>query len=200
MRTRRWPTSPFRSKARAPTRPRRPRSPRCERDVVPETVGALPDAEAGVTGLTAAWIDSKNEVKSELPLVIAFVLALAFVLMLFAFRSLVIAAKAIVLNLLSVAASYGVLVLVFQNGYGKDLVGFSSTARDRPGDPAAPVRDPLRLSMDYHVFILSRIREAFHRGSGATRRSRTGSSRLQAWSRAPRSSWSSCSRSSRRSR
>ena len=87
-------------------------------DVVPETVGALPDAEAGVTGLTAAWIDSKNEVKSELPLVFAFVLAFAFVLMLFAFRSLVIAAKAIV-NLLSVAASYGVLVLVFQNGYGR---------------------------------------------------------------------------------
>jgi uncharacterized membrane protein YdfJ with MMPL/SSD domain len=136
-------------------------------DVVPETVGALPDAEAGVTGLTAAWIDSKNEIKSELPLVFAFVLAFAFVLMLFAFRSLVIAAKAIVLNLLSVAASYGVLVLVFQNGYGKDLIGFSSTAGIDPVIPLLLFVILFGLSMDYHVFILSRIREAFHRGIGS---------------------------------
>jgi uncharacterized membrane protein YdfJ with MMPL/SSD domain len=136
-------------------------------DVVPETVGALPEAEAGVTGLTAAWIDSKNEIKSELPLVFAFVLAFAFVLMLFAFRSLVIAAKAIVLNLLSVAASYGVLVLVFQNGYGKDLIGFSSTAGIDPVIPLLLFVILFGLSMDYHVFILSRIREAFHRGIGS---------------------------------
>jgi uncharacterized membrane protein YdfJ with MMPL/SSD domain len=135
-------------------------------DVVPDTVGALPDAEAGVTGLTAAWIDSKNEIKSELPLVFAFVLAFAFVLMLFAFRSLVIAAKAIVLNLLSVAASYGVLVLVFQHGYGKDLIGFSSTAGIDPVIPLLLFVILFGLSMDYHVFILSRIREAFHRGLG----------------------------------
>jgi RND superfamily putative drug exporter len=136
-------------------------------DVVPATVGAVPDAEAGVTGLTAAWIDSKNEIKSELPLVLAFVLAFAFVLMLFAFRSLVIAAKAIVLNLLSVAASYGVLVLVFQHGYGKDLVGFSSTAGIDPVIPLLLFVILFGLSMDYHVFILSRIREAFHRGVGS---------------------------------
>jgi uncharacterized membrane protein YdfJ with MMPL/SSD domain len=136
-------------------------------DVVPETVGALPDAEAGVTGLTAAWIDSKNEVKSDLPLVFAFVLAFAFVLMLVAFRSLVIAAKAIVLNLLSVAASYGVLVLVFQNGYGKDLVGLSSTSGIDPVIPLLLFVILFGLSMDYHVFILSRIREAFHRGMGS---------------------------------
>jgi uncharacterized membrane protein YdfJ with MMPL/SSD domain len=137
------------------------------REVVPETVGALPDAEAGVTGLTAAWIDSKDEVKSDLPLVFAFVLAFAFILMLFAFRSLVIAAKAIVLNLLSVAASYGVLVLVFQNGYGKDLVGLSSTSGIDPVIPLLLFVILFGLSMDYHVFILSRIREAFHRGMGS---------------------------------
>jgi uncharacterized membrane protein YdfJ with MMPL/SSD domain len=136
-------------------------------DVVPETVGALPDTEAGVTGLTAAWIDSKDEIKSELPLVFAFVLAFAFVLMLVAFRSLVIAAKAIVLNLLSVAASYGVLVLVFQHGYGKDLIGFSSTAGIDPVIPLLLFVILFGLSMDYHVFILSRIREAFHRGIGS---------------------------------
>jgi RND superfamily putative drug exporter len=137
------------------------------RDVIPETVGALPDAEAGVTGLTAAWIDSKNEIKSELPLVFAFVLAFAFVLMLFAFRSLVIAAKAVVLNLLSVAASYGVLVLVFQHGVGKSIVGFGSTSGIEPVIPLLLFVILFGLSMDYHVFILSRIREAVHRGMGS---------------------------------
>ena len=137
------------------------------RVVVPETVGALPDTEAGVTGLTAAWIDSKNEVKSQLPAVFAFVLLFAFVLMLFAFRSLVVAAKAIVLNLLSVAAAYGVLVLVFQHGVGKGLLGFSSTAGIDPVIPLLLFVILFGLSMDYHVFILSRIREAYNRGMGS---------------------------------
>jgi uncharacterized membrane protein YdfJ with MMPL/SSD domain len=137
------------------------------RDVVPETVGALPDTEAGVTGLTAAWIDSKNEVKSELPAVFAFVLLFAFVLMLFAFRSLVVAAKAILLNLLSVAAAYGVLVLVFQHGVGKGFLGFSSTAGIDPVIPLLLFVILFGLSMDYHVFILSRIREAYNRGTGS---------------------------------
>ncbi len=136
------------------------------RDVVPETVGALPDTEAGVTGLTAGWIDSKNEIKSQLPGVFAFVLLFAFVLMLFAFRSLVIAAKAIALNLLSVAAAYGVLVLVFQHGVGKGLVGFASTAGIDPVIPLLLFVILFGLSMDYHVFILSRIREAVIRGMG----------------------------------
>ena len=82
--------------------------------------------------------------KSKLPLVVAFVLLFAFALMLVAFRSLVVAVKAIVLNLLSVAAAYGVLVLVFQHGVGKGLLGFSSDGRDRPRRAAAPVRDPVR--------------------------------------------------------
>ena len=136
------------------------------RDVVPATVGALPDTEAGVTGLTAAWIDSKNEIKSQLPGVFAFVLLFAFVLMLFAFRSLVIAAKAIVLNLLSVSAAYGVLVLVFQHGVGKGLVGFTSTAGIDPVVPLLLFVSLFGLSMDYHVFILSRVREAVVRGVG----------------------------------
>ena len=136
-------------------------------DVVPETVGALPDTEAGVTGLTAGWIDSKNEIKSQLPGVFAFVLLFAFILMLVAFRSLVIAVKAIVLNLLSVAASYGVLVLVFQHGFGKGFVGFSSTAGIDPVIPLLLFVILFGLSMDYHVFILSRVREAFNRGMGS---------------------------------
>ena len=135
-------------------------------DIVPATVGALSEAETGVTGLTAQWADSTDAIKSKLPLVFAFVLLFAFVVMLVAFRSLVIAAKAIVLNLLSVAAAYGVLVLVFQHGIGKDFLGFSSTAGISPEVPLLLFVILFGLSMDYHVFILSRIREAAGRGAG----------------------------------
>ena len=94
-------------------------------------------------GVAAQWKDCSDHMKSKLPLVVGFVLVFAFGLMLVAFRSIVVAAKAIVLNLLSVAAAYGVLVLVFQHGIGKGLLGFSST-RDRSRGAVAPVRDPLR--------------------------------------------------------
>ncbi|MGH3032262.1 MAG: MMPL family transporter [Gaiellaceae bacterium] len=134
-------------------------------EIVPTTVGGLPDVEAGVTGLTAQWKDSSDEMKSKLPLVVAFVLVFAFALMLFTFRSLVIAAKAILLNLLSVAAAYGVLVLVFQHGIGKGLLGFSSTAGIDPVVPLLLFVILFGLSMDYHVFLLSRIREAVQRGA-----------------------------------
>jgi uncharacterized membrane protein YdfJ with MMPL/SSD domain len=134
-------------------------------EIVPTTVGALPDAEAGVTGLTAQWKDGSDEMKANLLPVVAFVLIFAFALMLVAFRSLVIAAKAIVLNLLSVGAAYGVLVLVFQHGIGKGLLGFSSTAGIDPVTPLLLFVILFGLSMDYHVFILSRIREAVQRGA-----------------------------------
>src|SRR5881392_2953640 len=101
-------------------------------DVLPQTVGALPNVQSGVTGLTAEWKDQKDQLRSKLPLVVAFVLLFAFALMLIAFRSIVVAIKAILLNLLSVAAAYGVLVLVFQHGLGKGVLGFSSTAGISP--------------------------------------------------------------------
>ena len=129
------------------------------------TVGALPNVQAGVTGLTAEWKDQKDQLKSKLPLVVGFVLLLAFALMLVAFRSIVVAIKAIVLNLLSVAAAYGVLVLVFQHGIGKGLLGFSSTAGIDPVTPLLLFVILFGLSMDYHVFIISRIRETFDRGA-----------------------------------
>jgi RND superfamily putative drug exporter len=133
-------------------------------DVVPATVGALPDTRAGVTGQTAQWRDEADALKSNLLPVVGFVLVFAFVLMLVAFRSIVVAAKAILLNLLSVAAAYGVLVLVFQHGVGAGLLGVTST----PGiDAVVPLLlfvILFGLSMDYHVFILSRIRETFDRG------------------------------------
>ena len=133
-------------------------------DVVPETVGALPDTQAGVTGQTAEWRDQADALKSNLLPVVAFVLLFAFGLMLVAFRSIVVAAKAILLNLLSVAAAYGVLVLVFQHGLGKGLLGVSSADGIDAVVPLLLFVILFGLSMDYHVFILSRIRETFDRG------------------------------------
>src|ERR671937_1444187 len=134
--------------------------------VVPETVGALPNTQAGITGLTAEWRDSQEELKAKLPIVVGFVLLFAFGLLLVAFRSIVVAIKAIVLNLLSVGAAYGVLVLVFQDGYGRGLFGFSDTTGITPVIPMLLFVILFGLSMDYHVFIVSRIREAFQRGAG----------------------------------
>lgn len=133
-------------------------------DIVPDTVGALPNAEVGVTGMTAQSKDFNDKLSSVAPLVFGFVLLLAFGLMLFAFRSLVIAVKAIVLNLLSIAAAYGVMVLVFQHGWGKGILGFESTAGIDAFLPIFMFVILFGLSMDYHVFIISRMREAYDRG------------------------------------
>ena len=133
-------------------------------EIVPETVGRLPNTETGVTGQAAQWKDSTDELKSNLAPVIAFVLLFAFGLLLVAFRSLVVAVKAMLLNLLSVAAAYGVLVLVFQHGIGKGLLGFSSTAGISPEVPLLLFVILFGLSMDYHVLVLGRIRELYDRG------------------------------------
>jgi uncharacterized membrane protein YdfJ with MMPL/SSD domain len=102
--------------------------------------------------------------KSKAPIVFAFVLTMAFLLLMVTFRSIVIPVKAIVLNLLSVGAAYGVLVLVFQDGVGQSLLGFDSTGTIASWLPMFLFVILFGLSMDYHVFILSRIREAFDRG------------------------------------
>ena len=94
----------------------------------------------------------------------AFVLAVAFLVLLVTFRSIVIPVKAIVLNLLSVGAAYGVLVLVFQKGWFESLLGFKSTGAIESWLPVFLFVVLFGLSMDYHVFIVSRIREAFDRG------------------------------------
>jgi RND superfamily putative drug exporter len=137
------------------------------RALVPRTVGSVPGVQAGVTGETAGSHDFDATMTSHLPVVFAFVLGMAFLLLLATFRSGVIAVQAIVLNLLSVAAAYGLLVLVFQDGHGASLLGFQ-------GDQDIVAWLPLflfvvlfGLSMDYHVFILTRVREAFDRGLGA---------------------------------
>jgi uncharacterized membrane protein YdfJ with MMPL/SSD domain len=133
-------------------------------EVIPETVGALDGVEAGVTGSTAISKDFGSEMRSAAPLVFLFVLAFAFVLLLVSFRSIVIAAKAIVMNLLSVAAAFGVLVLVFQNEWAKGILGFDYSGGVMAWLPVFLFVILFGLSMDYHVFILSRIREAFDRG------------------------------------
>ncbi len=132
--------------------------------VVPATVGRLGAAEIGVTGQTAQEHDSNAQLTGAAPYVFAFVLTLAFLLMLITFRSVVIAIKAVVLNLLSVAAAYGALVLVFQDGWGKQLLGFDVTTGIIGFLPIFLFVILFGLSMDYHVFIISRIREAHDRG------------------------------------
>jgi RND superfamily putative drug exporter len=102
--------------------------------------------------------------KSHAPLVFAFVLGLAFVLLLVTFRSIVIPIKAIVLNMLSVAASYGVLVLVFQDGRLESLLDFHSFGGVTDWLPLFLFVVLFGLSMDYHVLILSRVREAHDSG------------------------------------
>jgi uncharacterized membrane protein YdfJ with MMPL/SSD domain len=134
-------------------------------EIVPGTVGALAGVEYGVTGPTASTKDGNDQLKAAAPLVFGFVLVFAFALMLMAFRSVVVAAKAVLLNLLSVAAAYGVLVLVFQHGVGKSLLGFEHTGGIVPFLPIFLFVILFGLSMDYHVFILSRIRELYDRGA-----------------------------------
>src|SRR5206468_3002837 len=90
-------------------------------ELVPQTLGRLPGVETAVTGDTAEDVDFTSQMKHGVPYVIAFVLVLAFLLLLVAFRSLVVPLKAIVLNLLSVGAAYGVLVLVFQHRWAEPL-------------------------------------------------------------------------------
>jgi RND superfamily putative drug exporter len=133
-------------------------------DVVPGTVGSVPNVEAGVTGSTAISKDFGDTMRDKAPLVFAFVLAFAFILLLVSFRSLVIAVKAIVLNLLSVAAAFGVLVLVFQNDWAKGILGFDYSGGVMAWLPVFLFVILFGLSMDYHVFILSRIREAYDGG------------------------------------
>jgi uncharacterized membrane protein YdfJ with MMPL/SSD domain len=128
-------------------------------DVIPPVARTLPDAEIAVTGVTAGTADFNKQMKQRLPIVFAFVLGLAFLLMLLSFRSLVIATKTIVLNLLSVGAAYGILVLVFQHTWAEGLLGFHSNGSIATWLPLFLFVILFGLSMDYHVFILSRVKE-----------------------------------------
>jgi anti-anti-sigma factor len=131
---------------------------------IPQSLEPVPEAEAYVTGITAESVDFNDLMKSRAPLVFLFVLGLAFVLLLVTFRSIVIPVKAIVLNLLSVGAAYGVLVFVFQDGNFESLLDFNSVDGIVSWLPLFLFVLLFGLSMDYHVFILTRVREGFDRG------------------------------------
>ncbi len=120
-----------------------------------------PSVEVLVAGDTAESIDESDTMDAWLPIVLAFVLGLSFVLLIVAFRSLVVAVKAIAVNLLSVGAAYGLLVLVFQEGVGNELLGFPQVDTIEAWVPLFLFAVLFGLSMDYHVFLLSRIRERY---------------------------------------
>jgi uncharacterized membrane protein YdfJ with MMPL/SSD domain len=132
-------------------------------EIVPEVFGSVAGVRALVSGESAYTLDIVDFYSKGMPLVMAFVLGLSFVLLLVAFRSIVIPIKAIILNLLSTGAAYGVLVWVFQDGHLADVIGF----KPGPIESFVPVfifTILFGLSMDYHVFILTRIKEARDRG------------------------------------
>ena len=137
---------------------------RLRSEVLPATVESVPGVQAQVTGPTAWSVDQKDVTGSRAPIVFALVLGLGFLILLVTFRSIVVPIKAIVLNLLSVGAAYGVLVLVFQEGWGSGLLGFEPTGYIATWLPIMLFVIVFGLSMDYHVFVLSRVREAFDRG------------------------------------
>jgi RND superfamily putative drug exporter len=132
--------------------------------LLPQTVGTVSGTEWAVAGRTASDADFRDRVGAGLPLVVAFVFGMTFLVMLLTFRSVVVAATSILLNVLSVAASYGLLVLVFQQTWAEDLLGFTSNGAVVSWLPLMLFVILFGLSMDYHVFVVSRIREAARRG------------------------------------
>jgi uncharacterized membrane protein YdfJ with MMPL/SSD domain len=133
-------------------------------EIVPHTVGKLHGAEVVVGGNAAMSKDYNDLVKGSAPIVFAFVLTLAFLLLMVTFRSIIVPIKAIVLNLLSVAASYGALTLVFQHGWLHKQLGFETPGFVVAWLPLFLFVILFGLSMDYHVYILSRVREGFDKG------------------------------------
>ncbi|MCB0894895.1 MAG: MMPL family transporter [Nocardioides sp.] len=133
-------------------------------DVVPATFGKVPGAEAYVGGNLAFSQDFNAQLQHAMVPVVLFVLVLAFLLMLVAFRSVTIAAVSVVLNVLSMAAAFGVMVAVFQHGWGASLVGGRGVGAIESWIPLFTFVILFGLSMDYHVFVVSRIREAHDRG------------------------------------
>jgi RND superfamily putative drug exporter len=133
---------------------------RLRSELVPRTLGST-SAAVYVTGETAEIVDYRELMQKWLPIVFTFVLGFSFILLLVAFRSIVVPAKAILLNLLSVGAAYGLIVLVFQEGVGNELFGFPQVDAIEAWLPLFLFSVLFGLSMDYHVFLLSRIRERY---------------------------------------
>jgi RND superfamily putative drug exporter len=133
-------------------------------DVIPASFGQVPGARAYVTGNLAFNEDFNAHLQKAIVPVVAFVLVFAFGLMLLAFRSVTIAAVTVLLNVLSMAAAFGVMVAVFQHGWGAGLVGAQGVGAIESWIPLFAFVILFGLSMDYQVFVVSRIREAHDRG------------------------------------
>ncbi|MET7640377.1 MMPL family transporter [Streptomyces sp. NPDC005438] len=133
-------------------------------DLIPSTLGKVPDTTSLVRGELAFSEDYNEQLGDSILPVFLFVLGVTFLLMLFCFRSPVIAVTSIVLNLLSVGAAYGVMVAVFQHGWGDELVGTEAVGAIESWMPLFVFVVLFGLSMDYHVFVVSRIREAYDSG------------------------------------
>jgi RND superfamily putative drug exporter len=133
-------------------------------DLAPATIGTVPGAEYAVGGFVAANVDYARHIRQKLPIVIGFVLVLTFLVMAYTFRSVVVALTAIGLNLLSAGAAYGLLTLVFQGSWAEGVLGFRSMGAVVSWLPLFLFVVLFGLSMDYHVFVVSRIREAARRG------------------------------------
>ncbi|MEV0255379.1 MMPL family transporter [Streptomyces sp. NPDC050732] len=133
---------------------------RIRHDHLPATVGGLPGVETAVTGEVARGVDYVGHQNEKLPLVLGFLLLMTFVMMVFAFRSVVLGLLGVVLNLLSAASALGVLVLVFQGEWAEDLLSFISLDGISSRVPLFLFVILFGLSMDYQVFVVSRIREA----------------------------------------
>jgi uncharacterized membrane protein YdfJ with MMPL/SSD domain len=131
---------------------------------VPAAFGSLPGVQAYVTGNAASALDVTQIYLDAIPLVFAFVLGLSFLLLMVVFHSLVIPIKAIALNLLSTAAAFGVMVAVFQDGIIGHAFGLAQSAVIESWVPIFVFAILFGLSMDYHVFILTRVKEAKDRG------------------------------------
>ncbi|MEO8437152.1 MAG: MMPL family transporter [Chloroflexota bacterium] len=136
-------------------------------ELAPAVFGSLPDVRTYVTGDAAFSVDVTKVYADGIPLIFGFVLGLSFLLMLVAFHSIVIPIKAILLNLLSTAAAYGVLVLVFQDGVFAGPLGITASGVIESWVPLFIFTILFGLSMDYHLFILTRIKEARDRGLGS---------------------------------
>ena len=131
-------------------------------DVIPQATAGT-GIEVHVGGVTAIFADMATKLQERLPLFIGVVLGLSFLLLMVVFRSIVVPLKAVIMNLLSIGAAYGIVILVFQDGFGKNLFGLGNTGPIESFLPMMMFAILFGLSMDYEVFLLSRIKEEYDR-------------------------------------
>jgi RND superfamily putative drug exporter len=137
-------------------------------DVIPKAIKGT-DLDANVGGQTAAYIDLADRISSKLPLMIAVVVGLSFLVLLLAFRSVLVPLKAAMMNLLSVAAAYGIVTFIFQEGHGATLIGLEGATPIVSFVPLMMFAILFGLSMDYEVFLLSQIQDHYKEDGVATK-------------------------------